>query len=77
MNYQDHTLKGDWSSRVTKVRVKVKMLVKYLDNVGVLTSRNVCVYNEVKSYVRPTFGKNVDLFNMITLVVCCKTLNLP
>lgn len=53
------------------------MLVKYLDNAGVLTSRNVCVYNEVKSNVRPIFGKNVDLFNMITLVVCCKTLNLP
>lgn len=53
------------------------MLVKYLDNLRVLTSRNVCVYNEVKSYVRPIFGKNVDLFNMITLVVRCKTWNLP
>lgn len=54
-------LKGDWLSRVTYVIVKVKMLVKYFDNVGVLTSRNVCVYNEVKSNVRPIFGKNVDL----------------
>lgn len=48
------------------------MLVKYFDNVGVLTSQNVWVYNEVKSNVRSIFGKNVDLFNMITLVVRCK-----
>lgn len=53
------------------------MLVKYLGNVGVLTSRNVCVYNKVKLNVRPILGKNVDLYNKITLVVRCKTLNLP